>query len=110
MKKNKISSFTNARFETYRLGMIELVHAREPQRWRTSGEKLPCSEKPAEKKSFRCFVAVEEIEKLNSSLLTAMYQQFNAKLPRGMIANHIWIYESCLTARHKDAVRLNDVY
>ena len=66
--------------------------------------------KPAEKKSFRCFVAVEEIEKLNSSLLTAMYQQFNAKLPRGMIANHIWIYERCLTARHKDAVRLNDVY
>ena len=37
-------------------------------------EKLPCSQNPAEKKSFRCFVAVEKIEKFNSGLLTEMYQ------------------------------------
>ena len=86
------------------------ICGRGPQRWRTSGEKLPCSNKPAEKKSFRCFVAVEKIENLNSSFLTAMYQQFNAKLPWNMIANHILIYERCLTARHRDAIRLNDVY
>ena len=66
--------------------------------------------KPAEKKSFRCFVAVERIEKLNNSLLTAMYQRFNAKLPRHMIANHNWTYERCITLRHREAVRLNDVY
>ena len=69
----EIESFvsTNARFETYHLGRIGLVCEGEPQRQRTSGEKLPCPQKPAEKKSYRCFVAVEQIEKLNSSLLTA---------------------------------------
>ena len=34
--------------------------------------------------------------------LRRMYQQSNAKLSRNMIANHIWIYQRCLTERLLD--------
>ena len=46
--------------------------------------------KPAEKKYFRCFGAIEHTEKHNSTLLTEMYLQFKATLLRNVLANHIW--------------------
>ena len=56
-------------------------------------------------RSSRCFEAVEKIEKPNNGLLTAMLHQFNAALLRNMLANHIWKYGRCLTARHREAAR-----
>ena len=55
------------------------------------------------KKVLRCFVTVEQIEKLNRRLLIVMYHQFDARLSRNILANHMWIYERCLTAPHRDA-------
>ena len=54
-------------------------------------------------RSSRCFEAVEKIEKPNNGLL--MLHQFNAALLRNMLANHIWKYGRCLTARHREAAR-----